>query len=434
VLAAAIALVVAGTAGAATFRVSVNGNGTQDLSAFGDPGPSSEQVSAASDVSGADPSGTIVGQTYTSGDVSSLTTFHGDVSQGCVLFQGNQAAVIGKLPADEQFTAFIDHNGNAHVVQWVDVVLQDNGTSGDLSAIGLLTVNEGTGNDQGANLCNGTTPLSSVTGFLVPASSGNYTLLYTDTRDDDTSKPDTNVSFIDAAGLPVAVTDAPDPQGVDVTVGAGTGTVRLDTCGGYEVDVVAGTDAIVTCNSVIVQVIQGTAQVVLGDGVATVSVPAGGKAEVSSDEASGFTVHNEGTTPLVVTVDGVQATVPAGQITSVQAWIFQGFSTPIANAPTLNTLKAGSAVPVKWRLLDPSGAPVRDLTSAFLVITGLNCASGAAIGPTQPASTVGPLQNLGDGYYQVNWKTTASLAGTCQTMHLAVGDGVTHDALFRFKS
>jgi hypothetical protein len=41
------------------------------------------------------------------------------------------------------------------------------------------------------------------------------------------------------------------------------------------------------------------------------------------------------------------------------------------------------------------------------------------------------LQNLGNGYCQLNWKSPTIYAGSCKTLHLNIG-GVTHDALFQF--
>jgi hypothetical protein len=42
------------------------------------------------------------------------------------------------------------------------------------------------------------------------------------------------------------------------------------------------------------------------------------------------------------------------------------------------------------------------------------------------------LQNLGNGDYQLNWKTPTTYAGSCKTMVLDLGGGVTVRADFRF--
>jgi hypothetical protein len=41
------------------------------------------------------------------------------------------------------------------------------------------------------------------------------------------------------------------------------------------------------------------------------------------------------------------------------------------------------------------------------------------------------LQNLGNGYYQLNWKSPTSYASSCKTLQLNIG-GATHNALFQF--
>jgi hypothetical protein len=43
------------------------------------------------------------------------------------------------------------------------------------------------------------------------------------------------------------------------------------------------------------------------------------------------------------------------------------------------------------------------------------------------------LQNLGDGYYQWNWKMPSNYANSCKTMKLDLGEGLFHTALFQFK-
>jgi hypothetical protein len=49
------------------------------------------------------------------------------------------------------------------------------------------------------------------------------------------------------------------------------------------------------------------------------------------------------------------------------------------------------------------------------------------------ADSRGGLQNLGDGYYQFNWKASSSYKGTCQAVTIDVGDGVTRGVRFQFK-
>ena len=233
-------------------------------------------------------------------------------------------------------------------------------------------------------------------------------------------------------GLSVLIVDA-DPEGVRITVtGTGTAKATFSVCGFATLKLGAGSDVIVTCGSVEVEVVSGSAQVELGGGLTVVTIPAGVTAKITQI-GSGYSVENLGGGAVTLTVDGVTSTIVAGATSSVQAWDFVGLAQPVDAAPTLNAVKAGQSVPLKWRLLDASGAPVTNLGSASVRVAALACAAGAAVDQVEEvAPGASTLQNLGDGYYQLNWKTEKSYGGSCRTMKLDVGDGVTHDALFKF--
>jgi hypothetical protein len=121
---------------------------------------------------------------------------------------------------------------------------------------------------------------------------------------------------------------------------------------------------------------------------------------------------------------------------SVIAYEFTGFSSPIDGGGVLNQVKAGQTVPLRWRLTTADGLPVTDLDPAGVrvTVTGLSCSVGSTVDAVDEYSTGSSgLQNLGDGYYQWNWKTAKSYAGSCKTMTLSLGEyNVTHDALFKF--
>jgi hypothetical protein len=89
---------------------------------------------------------------------------------------------------------------------------------------------------------------------------------------------------------------------------------------------------------------------------------------------------------------------------SVSLYAFEGFGQPVAN-DMLNSMKAGQTVPLRWRLLDPTGAPVTDLATASVAVRTVACGTLPADPVEEVASGQSGLQNLGDGYYQFNWKT-----------------------------
>ena len=244
------------------------------------------------------------------------------------------------------------------------------------------------------------------------------------------------ITFV-PAGFTVTVTDAADPlEGVRVqVVGTGTARVRLLVCG-VPLTLRGGSDVTFTCGSVIAAVDAGDVVVELADGLGSVTIPAGTAAEVGTGTGGSFFVNvidatGDGGTQVTLTVDGVTSTLESGS-TSFQAWDFVGFAAPIDNAPTINKIKGGRGVAVKWRLLTASGSPVTNLATATLrFAAGVCTGSGAATDDIEQTVTGSSgLLNLGNGNYQMNWKTPLTPT-SCGQLHLTVGDGVVHTALFR---
>lgn len=117
------------------------------------------------------------------------------------------------------------------------------------------------------------------------------------------------------------------------------------------------------------------------------------------------------------------AAAPVTQSVKVD-YRYTGFLDPV-NSAALNVAKAGQVIPLKWRLTDVNGAPVTTLTSAAVTAKELSCALAGATKDqvTESASGGSGLQNLGDGYYQLNWKVPASYANSCKTLQLDLGEG-----------
>ena len=100
----------------------------------------------------------------------------------------------------------------------------------------------------------------------------------------------------------------------------------------------------------------------------------------------------------------------------------------------MNTVIPARRFALKFRVLGTNGAPVTNLTTATITVTTLNCSLGTTL--DQIEETVADesgLQNHGNGYYQVNWKSPKTYGGSCKVLHLNINDGVTHDANFQFK-
>ncbi len=89
-------------------------------------------------------------------------------------------------------------------------------------------------------------------------------------------------------------------------------------------------------------------------------------------------------------------------------------------------------IPIKWRLVDSAGTPITNLSTAGVTVATMSCALGTTTDQLEEvAAGSSGLQNLGSGFYQLNWKSPSTYAGSCKTLRLLIG-GVTHEALFQF--
>jgi alpha-tubulin suppressor-like RCC1 family protein len=111
---------------------------------------------------------------------------------------------------------------------------------------------------------------------------------------------------------------------------------------------------------------------------------------------------------------------------------FNGYSTPVQNPGVLNVFKAGRSIPLKWRVLDAQGSPVTNLSSASVAAIAIGCTAATENRISLYGGSNGQLQNLGNGYYQLDWMAASSLRGACRRLELDLGDGVIHPALFKF--
>ncbi len=165
-----------------------------------------------------------------------------------------------------------------------------------------------------------------------------------------------------------------------------------------------------------------------GSGLASCvgDVPDGSPIDTGSIGAKTFTVNaadNAGNTASVIHTYRV-------------IYNFTGFTSPVDNPSVMNIAKAGQTIPLKWRITDGNGNPVINLTGVTVTAVSLSCPSA----PTTDAIeeyvvSKSGLQNLGDGYYQWNWKSPSAYANTCKTLKLDLGEGAgfEHLVLFRFR-
>jgi hypothetical protein len=161
-----------------------------------------------------------------------------------------------------------------------------------------------------------------------------------------------------------------------------------------------------------------------------------GPAGVCTASAGVVTFVGVGTCTVSADQAGDDRYEPAAQVTQTIAvdYRFEGFVAPVDNGGVANRARAGQAIPLKWRLTDASGTPVTTLASATVTVVGLACELGGDADALEAYAGAGSgLQNLGGGYYQLDWKSPATYARSCKTLRLDLGEGSgPRTALFQF--
>jgi hypothetical protein len=109
-----------------------------------------------------------------------------------------------------------------------------------------------------------------------------------------------------------------------------------------------------------------------------------------------------------------------------------GFFQPIDNDPTCNSVKAGSAIPVKFSLGGNQGMNI--FASGYPIVSAGSC-TGAAVDPVEETSTAGNSSlnyDATSGQYIYVWKTEKAWAGLAKRLTIVFADGTTHFARFTF--
>ncbi|MCI4566705.1 HYR domain-containing protein [Lysobacter sp. CFH 32150] len=164
-----------------------------------------------------------------------------------------------------------------------------------------------------------------------------------------------------------------------------------------------------------------THDVVDGDGVA------------DCDHTSG-TLFPLGTTTVTCTATdarGNAATPVTFTVTVHYPW--NGFFRPIDNLPTVNSAKAGSAIPVKFNLGGNMGLAI--FAQGYPRVVLMQCTSGALEDVIEETVTAGSSTLTYDAaaqQYIYVWKSDKLWAGSCRQLQLKLADGTVHAANFKF--
>ena len=113
---------------------------------------------------------------------------------------------------------------------------------------------------------------------------------------------------------------------------------------------------------------------------------------------------------------------------------YTGFFRPVDNPPVLNSVKAGSAIPVKFSLGGDYGLDI--FATGYPRSHGIDCDTSASLDSIEETVTAGysslSYDPVADQYVYV-WKTAKAWAGTCRQLIVRLKDLTEHVANFKFK-
>ncbi len=120
--------------------------------------------------------------------------------------------------------------------------------------------------------------------------------------------------------------------------------------------------------------------------------------------------------------------------THIVIFNWAGFFRPVVNLPTLNVVKAGSAVPVKFSLGGNKGLII--FAAGYPQSSKIACNSGIPQNDIEQTITAGWSRLTYDPrtkQYNYVWKTDKAWKGTCRQLVIKLLDGTIHLANFKFK-
>jgi Tol biopolymer transport system component len=130
---------------------------------------------------------------------------------------------------------------------------------------------------------------------------------------------------------------------------------------------------------------------------------------------------------------------PAGEDTPdwqplPDSYNFSGFFQPVDNLPTLNLVKAGQGIPVKFSLNGDQGLNI--FAAGYPRSQNIQCDSTTVVDGIEETVTAGSSSlsyNPSTDTYTYIWTTNKAWANTCRQLVVKLNDGTYHQANFKFK-
>jgi hypothetical protein len=175
------------------------------------------------------------------------------------------------------------------------------------------------------------------------------------------------------------------------------------------------------------------------------AVPVAGCSTIDPEPSSGVAteaapVTAGGPTEFTVTCSGavdeagnIGNTAVARYTVRTAVYQFSGFKPPVDNRPTVNQVRAGAAVPVKFSLGGDHGFDI--FANGFPRSQQVACGSSADVDGIEQTVSAGQSSlryDPGSGTYTYIWKTDERWRNTCRQLVLTFTDGSTARADFTF--
>jgi hypothetical protein len=154
----------------------------------------------------------------------------------------------------------------------------------------------------------------------------------------------------------------------------------------------------------------------------------------SCSPASGSTFGFGTTTVTCTATDAAGNTASEDFAVTVRPLTLSGFFQPVDLSPTVNTVKNGSTVPLKFRVFAGSTELTSTAAVAGFSVTPVGCISGVEDAIEELATTGGTslrYDTTGRQFIQ-NWQTPKK-PGACYRVTMTTVDGSTLTASFRLK-
>jgi hypothetical protein len=136
----------------------------------------------------------------------------------------------------------------------------------------------------------------------------------------------------------------------------------------------------------------------------------------------------------VITCSFTLGTNPSGACDGAVQFDFTGFFAPVDNAPTVNTVNAGRAIPVKFSLSGDQGMDI--FAEGSPVSRSISCDTQAPTDAIEETATTGDSGLTYDAeadQYVFVWQTSSNWEGTCRQLEVTLADGSVHTANFEFR-